>query len=170
LIKILSVILTFFLLSACGDPAIQPPTPTESIFPTVTATLVPPPTLPPSLLLKITKTGGLCPYGGCREELILYSDGSYTLTEGDTLTQQGIVDKPLISQLINYIERANFNQIKAQPFTDICPTAYDGSEITYTFYTSQGVEAISSCVVVIDDHQPLFQLSNTLLQEILSKR
>ena len=123
----------------------------------------------PAPLLKIIMTGGLCPYGGCSVELDIDSDGAFTVREGGALMQQGVTDKARISHLIEYVNKANFNTIKAQPFTDICPAAYDGSEMTYTFHTSHGVETISSCEVVIDDHQPLFQLANTLWQEILSK-
>jgi hypothetical protein len=168
--KILSVIITTFLLSGCGAPSTKLNTPTGSIVSIVAPTLVPTPILKHTLLLKITRTGGLCPYGGCHQELILDTEGAYTLTDGDTLTQQGIIDKSKISQLAEVINHANFNQIKAQPYTGICPTAYDGSEVTYTFCTSKGIESISSCKIAIDEHQPLFQLTNTLWQEILSKR
>ncbi|KAF0109578.1 MAG: hypothetical protein FD147_2180 [Chloroflexi bacterium] len=168
--KILPIILMLFLLAACETPATQFPSPTETIVHTSPETPVPHPVLTSALLLKITMTGGLCPYGGCHVELILDSEGGFTLKEGVAQTQQGDIDQARFSKLTEYIDTANFNKIRSHSFTDICPTAYDGQEMTYTFYTSQGVETISSCEVVIDDQDPLFQLTNAVWQEIFSKR
>jgi hypothetical protein len=113
--------------------------------------------------------GGLCPYGDCRTELTFEIDGRYVAREGDTITRHGTADEVRLVQLAQDINEADFNEIKAHPFVDECPTAYDGVEVTYTFYTSHGIEVVRSCEFVIDHNHPLFQLADALWQEVLTK-
>lgn len=54
------------------------------------------------------------------------------------------------------INNADFVTMKSKKFTGDCPTANDGQEVTYTFYTRKGVEVIASCQVAIDGKSPLF--------------
>jgi hypothetical protein len=48
--------------------------------------------------------------------------------------------------------------IESRPFTDLCPTAYDGQETIYIFTVGLGtaLERIASCEVEVDLSDPLF--------------
>jgi hypothetical protein len=50
----------------------------------------------------------------------------------------------------------DFVALKSKKFTGECPTANDGDEATYTFYTKAGFEVIASCKVAIDQKSALF--------------
>jgi len=56
------------------------------------------------------------------------------------------------------IDQADFSLIESRPFTDLCPTAYDGQETIYIFTVALGTafERIASCEVVVDPSDPLF--------------
>jgi len=128
---------------------------------------LPPPSPQPAHLLTMAAAGGLCPYGVCRTDLSLETDGTYVLQDGDAVPREGAADQARLVQLAEYINKADFNEIKSHPFPDLCPTAYDGTEMTYTFHTSHGTEVVASCGFAIDHGQPLFQLADALWHEIL---
>lgn len=148
----LAVVLWLGLVACNPAPSAPPPTATVP----ATAASAPTP------LLTIVGTGGLCPYGLCYTEFNLDSLGNYTWHEGDMAQHPGQFAPAEIADLQTQMAAADFSAIKAQPFTDTCPTAMDGSEVTYTFYTSHGVEVIASCTVVIDPQHPLFQQADAL--------
>lgn len=107
-------------------------------------------------VLRIRASGGMCPDGICGTETTLRADGRFTRTVGKHAPTQGRVDAALTAAVAREAARANFTQLKAKPFTGLCPTAYDGSEFFYTFSTAQGDHEIGSCKVDIDWQHPLF--------------
>jgi hypothetical protein len=61
-----------------------------------------------------------------------------------------------LDELAKLIEAADFDALKSKKFTGECPAAHDGVEVTYEFYTRNGVEGVASCKVAIDVDSPLF--------------
>lgn len=115
------------------------------------------------VLFSVLTEGGLCITGQCQAILTVARDGDYTLTSGTTAVSSGTIAADQLATLAELIEATDYAAIRAQPFTDVCPIAYDGSISTYTFYTSAGVESLASCEVVIDPTHPLFSEINALL-------
>lgn len=112
-------------------------------------------------LLQISYSGGLCPNGPCSSTTTILKDGSF-LVDNKLKTK---ISEQEINELQSLITNTNFESIKAVKFTGVCPTAFDGPEITYIFYTSKVQETIASCQVKIDLKSPLF----TKIDQIISK-
>jgi hypothetical protein len=127
-------------------------TPTASATPSSTPT----PSSPDATVLRIRASGGMCPDGVCGSETVLRLDGRFTRTVGKNAPTEGRIDAALAAAVAEETARANFSQLKARPFTGLCPTAYDGSEYFFTFPTDQGDQEIGSCKVDIDWKHPLF--------------
>jgi len=104
----------------------------------------------PRELLSVEWRGGLCQYGGCTTVLEVSSDGSYRLVEGDGRETSGSLAADLVGPLSEEIEAADFDAARAQDFAEICPTAYDGQEVIYTFHARAGDERLSTCEYVIE--------------------
>lgn len=66
------------------------------------------------------------------------------------------------------VEQANYPLIASRPFTDTCPTAFDGQETIYIFTVGSGTgfERIASCEVEVDPSHPLFIAVSAALQAI----
>lgn len=156
--------------SESEEPA-QTEEPTEEA--TITSTPLPieaTPTLSPASggpLINIVATGGLCVPGEvCRYEVSIADDGTYTTLRQDGAQTSGVLDAELLARLKNEIVKADFQAIMSVPFTEMCPTAYDGQEIIYTFFVTGGQVVISSCMYVIDPGLPLFQAIDAALAAI----
>lgn len=117
-------------------------------------------------VLRVVATGGLCIYGLCTSELVIYSDGEYIYDDGADVQKQGIFAKEDVDMLTQLIAQADFAAIKAKKFTDICPVAYDGQEFAYMFYAVN--ETIKSCTVDIDEQSELFSLIEELRSRVLA--
>lgn len=120
-----------------------------------------------NILITIIVSGGRCVYGLCRSELNINSDGSYTTVENKK-KNSGQITKDDLMELQQLIQSTNFNEIKSKPFTGTCPTAYDGSEITYIVKVDNANESISTCKYAVDPNLPLFTKLNKLRDEIRS--
>ncbi|MNS29677.1 hypothetical protein D3C72_616850 [compost metagenome] len=121
-----------------------------------TAEVLPTPAASDATVLRIRASGGMCPDGACATETVLRLDGRFTRTVGKASPTQGRIDAALAAAVAQETASANFTQLKAKPFTGLCPTAYDGSEFFYTFSTPRGDDEIGSCKVDIDWQHPLF--------------
>jgi hypothetical protein len=95
-------------------------------------------------------SGGHCVYGECGGQVTIYADGTYEVVNGAGDLRVETLPASTVDQLVAQIDAADYAAIRSQPFTDTCPIAYDGQEVTYTFYTSAGTETIASCQYVID--------------------
>jgi hypothetical protein len=115
------------------------------------------------LVAKVQFQGGLCKIGGaCASTLIIYSDAHYHNENGN-----GQVDAGQLAQLQQQIAAADFAAIKAMPFTDTCPTAYDGQEATYYFYDhGKQVAVIRSCQTAINLDQPPFKVLGDIMDTL----
>jgi hypothetical protein len=117
-------------------------------------------------LLKLDIAGGLCPYGGCWSSILLNRDGSFERITGDSSKTKGTSSKNDIDALVALIEKSDFASIRSKKFIGTCPTAYDGSETTYTFYTAHGEEVVGSCIIAVDKSTPLFIKIGEMLQKM----
>lgn len=107
-------------------------------------------------VLTIRYTGGMCPNGACDSLLTVNRDGTYTRTSAQTPPKQGALSQAQVAALTREMARTDFARVKSVKFTGTCPIAYDGQELTYTFYTVNGPEVIASCTVDVDETSPLF--------------
>ena len=116
-----------------------------------------------TILLKVEISGGLCPGNvTCSSRISIQGDGSWT-TESNT---KGKISLSKIEKLENLIDSTDFAIMKERKFTGTCPTAYDGQESIYTFYTLSREERISSCETNIDNDTRLFKEINIILEDI----
>lgn len=104
------------------------------------------------LILAVKSSGGMCPDGACWGEQIYRNNGNVIVNKSEKFT----LKRDEVQKLKNLIINEDFNAIKSRPFTQMCPTAYDGSASTYYFYTPHGIERIGSCEFEINYKDPLF--------------
>jgi hypothetical protein len=156
------LLLLSVVVVACGSAAPTPtPAPSPSLTPSPSPTAPSPsPTPSPSPnpsepLLTIESRGGHCIGGACGRTLIVEPDGRVH-EAAKPPNDLGFVEPDLLAELQAAIAAADFAAIKARPFVDTCPTAYDGMEIVVEFSTPQGVERIEGCQVAIDWAAPPF--------------
>jgi hypothetical protein len=95
--------------------------------------------LHPIYLVKVTNSGGLCGDLLC------------------TISRERMIYKIGNSDLQKLVDETDFSLIRKNAFTKLCPSAYDGPNITYTFYTSHGVEQINDCITNVDKNNKLFK-------------
>lgn len=129
---------------------------------------------PVRVVLTVADTGGLCVYGGCNSTTTLYSTGAYRVTRQEYADANGepterVLDTGTLTgtettRIIELIANTDFAALRNQPFTDTCPTAYDGMERTYTFvYADRTEEMLSTCQYVLDPTHPLMLETHALL-------
>jgi hypothetical protein len=118
---------------------------------------------PTGPLLVVSTRGGECPAGMCESETVFERDGRVHVTKPKP-AEQGRLPGPTIAALDAAIRAADFAAIRSRPFTDTCPTAYDGQEVIYEFGTPTGVERIASCEVAIKQDDPLFVAVQRILE------
>lgn len=154
-------LIVLLILAACGaaQPVVQ-----RSAAPVASASAnpSPPSTGKPKIgatgtILTIRTNGGLCRSGTCWSEKQIRADGTDHAADGTGAQKNGTLDPAQVAELTQLIAVANFDEIRAQPFTGTCPIAYDGQELIYTFQTLSGPQTIASCTVGIDKNSPLFK-------------
>lgn len=114
-------------------------------------------------LMTVTIQGGRCIYGGCLLVFNVTSDGTLTYARGDGVTGAAQLEDAELATLTEAIAAADFEALRDTPFTGMCPTAYDGQQVIYIFYTSAGEEVIDSCEHAIERDDLLFHLVDELL-------
>lgn len=113
-------------------------------------------------LVHLRWTGGLCPEGTCTAEQWILRDGTVVVGGDDPPPPWRIPPDRLVG-LMAAVDAADFEAIRARPFVGTCPIAFDGQEITYTFFTRRGPVRISSCETAIDTSEaPWAQLEAAL--------
>ena len=124
---------------------------------------------PTDPLLKVSFDGGLVPNKGNsgehtgHDEFLITRAGKFS-NSGDVVHKiSGSLQSSELSDLQGLVDNADYVALKSIKFTGECPSAYDGDEVTYSFYTRKGVEVIASCSVAIDPKAPLFLKVNELL-------
>lgn len=159
------------VLVGCGwQPPAEPEVlPSADATPSLTATATP--TTGPSAsepafpVMSIEIIGGECPSGPCDRLVNVDADGRlHEVIPKDRTVGQ--VPAELIEALQVEMGKANFQQIRSNPFTGTCPTAVDGQEFIYTFHLLSGDREIRSCKVAIDPNHPLFQAVSAVLADL----
>lgn len=107
-------------------------------------------------LVKEEWHGGRCPEGECRGVVVLGADGLWRGESTGEVLAAGVAAEDL-ARLGAEMDRADFGAIRSVPFAGECPTAFDGQEIIYTFFTAHGPERIATCETTIDPDHPLFR-------------
>ncbi|GIK67280.1 MAG: hypothetical protein BroJett018_50740 [Chloroflexota bacterium] len=107
-------------------------------------------------VVEIEMTGGLCEYGGCYNQAIVYPAGIVIIFAGSGDRYVLEIDPELVTEAQDAIAEVDIADLRAVPFTGTCPTAHDGQEIHYTFERLEVRETISTCEYAIDPNQPPF--------------
>lgn len=104
----------------------------------------------------VSTSGGLCPEGLCHNEVAVYSDGSGG--EGIQFTEREV------TQLKAFIEESDLRNdlVPAKDF--LCPSAYDGSDVSYSFPTKYGDEKFTLCTYENPEGNELIGYMQSLLQ------
>lgn len=121
----------------------------------------------PAILVEYTTYGGLCSYGGCHSKTTIYDNGiikneniAYNGTDYISTSTARQIGSNQLNDLITQINNEDLDKVKQRKFTGTCPTAYDGSAVTYTIYKNGATEILDSCQYILD--QPLFKTINQI--------
>lgn len=112
--------------------------------------------------------GGLCTYGECTGMLSIESSGEYftgRYNEAQTVPA-GTLTEAEMAELRGLIAQTDFDALRATPFTETCPTAYDGQEVIYTINVDGIAQTLASCEVVIDHTHPLIAWLDALMARV----
>ncbi len=137
---------------------------TASPGPAATATPIP---AAVGVLLTVETRGGLCADGPCGTTVIVDRDGRVHAAAKPP-NDLGTVSAEALAALDVAIARTDFAGLRSHPFTGTCPTAYDGQEVVFTFWTPGGTERVATCEVAVDFGSPLFRAVATALAPIVS--
>jgi hypothetical protein len=140
------------------------PTELPQLLPTSTGTQ------PVQPLVTVQRHGGLCVAGACQSTMSIYENGSISydyVGQEEVVGDGGALSDDALNELHELIAQTDFKAIKSVPFTDMCPTAYDGQEVIYVVTDADGVEQrLASCEVVIDPSLPVFAWLDALWARI----
>jgi hypothetical protein len=124
--------------------------------------------VPAGPLVKVTTRGGECVNGPCGSIIEIARDGTVTeVVPGST--DLGIVPANVLAALDTAIKAADFDTIRARPFTGDCPTAFDGQEVIYEFGAPGGTQRIASCETEIDSDSPVFAAVAAALRAVAAQ-
>lgn len=113
-------------------------------------------------LARVTTQGGECFDGPCGGTTVIERDGRVHQTV-PAEAELGRVPADVLAALDAAVRTANFDAIRAVPFTGECPTAFDGQEWIYEFGAPGGVVRIASCETEIDPASPVFATTTAAL-------
>lgn len=113
-------------------------------------------------IVEVRFEGGLCPESVCSTTYTFHENGEVMMNGEVRLT----LNENRVNNLKELISEANFEDIRSNPFSGTCPSAYDGREATYTFYPEDKQEIIPSCTYNIDDTMPLFAEVGRIIDQI----
>ncbi len=138
---------------------------------TLTATKPQPTTLTPPYLVKVKSSGGLCQYGLCEAEYILSTSGDLTkiypqdLSEDrfKKITKSVKINSTDFALLKTQIINTDFKKILDSKFTEICPTAYDGTQNLFSIYQNNQEIILDSCQQIINPANEPFKLIYQLI-------
>ncbi len=118
--------------------------------------------VPSNILLNIRVYGGFCRSNTvCDTSTTFDSKGLLIFYDG----KKAKIDPADLNILKQEINNAKYSDMLEQKFTGTCPTAYDGSAVEYTFYTTQSKYVLDTCKVAIDEYWSLFQEINRVLEK-----
>jgi hypothetical protein len=134
--RLLAAIVCVVAVAACTGPGPGGPR---------TTTSKPPVTRPPdTVLLNYTATGGNCPEGLCGARVTISRNGAYHAVNG-TRQADGQLDAATLRTLTGRIESEIGSLANLEPAPALCPSAYDGSDITITFHVRPAPVSVTNC-------------------------
>lgn len=114
------------------------------------------------VMAMVERSGGLCPGNrACGDKITIYRDGKMTKAGTGEEVKMATEDA---EKLRNAITKKNVEMLKLKKFTGLCPTAYDGMEVSYIFVVDGKEERISSCEYEISEASLLIGLVVQALQ------
>jgi len=113
-------------------------------------------------LVTVELRGGECFAAPCGRTVSLERDGRVH-EAAKPPNDLGVVPPDQLAAIDTAIRLTDFAAMRNRPFTEECPTAFDGQEIVYTFAAPSGPQRIASCEVDIDEGLPLFVAVATAL-------
>ena len=116
--------------------------------------------------LTVFSHGGFCPEGECTILVAVSNAGGFVYAPRFGDSRVGTIDKDLVERLSSASQDADFDAIRAVPFTGTCPIAFDGMENVYTFFVEGGEEVVASCAWQIDDTAELWLSVDAVLQAV----
>lgn len=116
-------------------------------------------------LVTVETRGGLCGDGPCGVTTAIERDGRVHVV-APRAADLGILPDGLRVALAQAVGSADFNRLASRRFAGDCPTAFDGTEIIYTFATPNGPVRLGSCDVLIDPTDPLFRAVDSALGSV----
>ncbi|UFP94453.1 hypothetical protein [Gloeobacter morelensis] len=117
------------------------------------------------LLVRYKLSGGRCADGPCQSTYLIDRSGHIQFTDRSGKTVEKSMSQADLAALLEQINAADYPQIRSNRTDGECPSASDGQDASYTFYTNQGSQSISNCAIKIDPAAAPF----ARLQEILSR-
>jgi hypothetical protein len=119
-------------------------------------------------LVKVTTRGGECVKGPCGSIIEIAPDGTVTEALPRSI-DLGVVPADALADLDAAIMAADFDAIRAHPFTGDCPTAFDGQEVIYEFGAPGGIQRFASCETEIDPDSPVFAAVTAALRAVAAQ-
>lgn len=104
----------------------------------------------------VSTSGGLCRQGLCQSETILYGDGRF----GED-TQ---FSKSEVSELRSLIAESDLRNDLVPAVDYLCPSAYDGSDISYSFPSKYDSDVFTLCTYENPESNELIGYMQDLLQ------
>jgi hypothetical protein len=148
LVRIVAIVTLSGVLLGCSPSAIA------SVLPVAAGPLV-----------TMTTRGGECPEGMCGSAVVIERDGRVHRNAPDP-AELGTVPPTVLATLDTLVRTADFDAIRARPFTGTCPMAYDGQEVVYEFGAPGGTQRVASCETEIDPNQPVFAAVTVALRGV----
>jgi hypothetical protein len=137
--RLLTALVCVAAAGACTNPGPgDPPT-------TKPSTTKPPVTAPaPGPLVEYSASGGMCIDRVCGVEVTIHRDGTWQATRG-TRQADGRLEPSTVGQLSARIEREIHTLADLKPAPELCPEAYDGSNLTFSFHTGTTSVTVTNC-------------------------
>ena len=119
-------------------------------------------------LMTLTVRGGECPEGACGNTSVIERDGRVHQT-APVAAELGQVPPAVLAGLDAAVKTADFDAIRARPFTGECPVNFDGQEQIFEFGAPGGVERIATCETEIDPEHPVFLAATQAMLSVLAE-
>jgi hypothetical protein len=110
---------------------------------------------PSGPIVTVETRGGECFDGPCGGTIAVERDGRVHAS-APRPAELGVLPPASRAALEQAVAAADFERLRARPFTGECPVHVDGQEVIYTFTTRSGTVRLASCEVEIDPSDPLF--------------
>ena len=125
------------VIAGCTHGPGRPPHPTRPSMPTTTK-----PTAP--VLVDYHASGGMCPPSQCGTDVTIYRDGAWHGRFGDRVVDDRLHARTL-GELVQRVDGQIGTLRDLKPSGGLCPSAYDGSDITVTFHAGSTSTTVTNC-------------------------